>query len=139
FYRLFDSIEDVLAYECDIIRKETMETVKSKTFENKNDEIIYCIKRWIKNETLIKAIIDNKLIGVLYDSHIRNGEQLKKLYSVYCENDDEFECFVYLLVSLIFAALAIYFQEGSEKSVEEVFSIVCRNAGLVIDTWRDRF
>ncbi|MBR4761835.1 MAG: hypothetical protein IK086_04295 [Clostridia bacterium] len=72
----------------------------------------------------------------LYDSHIRNKEQLKELYAINAANDTDFECFVYLLVSLILAALSIYFQDGSKKSVEEVFDVVSRNAGIIIDNWR---
>ena len=29
FYRLFDTIEDVFAYECDLIREDTMKAVKT--------------------------------------------------------------------------------------------------------------
>ena len=136
FYRLFDSVEDILAYECDIIRDETAEIIKIKNFSNKSEEIIYCIKRWLKHETLIKALIENHLIGVLYDSHMRNAEQLKMLYSFYNKDDSEFEYFVFLLVSLIFAALTIYFQKGKEQPVDKVFIQVCRNAGMIIDNWR---
>ena len=136
FYRLFDNIEDVFAYECDIIRNETIETLKERGFNDKSEEVIYCIKRWLKHETLIKAIVENRMIGKLYDSHIRNGEQLRELYSLYNKDDSDFESFVYLLVSMIFAALSIYFQNNKNQPVEEVFSNICNNAGMIINNWK---
>ena len=136
FYRLFDNIEDVFAYECDIIRNETMKTLKEEGFSNKSAEVIYCMKRWLKHETLIKAIVENRMIGILYDSHIRNSQQLRKLYSLYNKDDSDFESFVYLLVSMIFAALSIYFQNNKNRSVEEVFSAICSNATMIIDNWK---
>ena len=136
FYRLFDSIEDIFAYECDIIRNETINAVKDKDFKDKNAEVIYCIKLWMKHEALIKAIVENRLIGVLYDSHMRNAKDLKKLYSYYQKDDSEFNYFVSVLVSLIFTALTIYFQNNGEKSVEEIFEQVCINTGIIVENWK---
>lgn len=97
--------------------------------------MFYCINRWLKNETIIKALIENRMISILYDSHIRNGEQLKKLYLVYFESENDFECFVYLLVSLIFSSLSIYFKEENKKSIETVFETVCKNAEIILDVF----
>ncbi len=135
FYRLFDSVMDVLAYECDLIRNDTIKAIETLTFKNKNEEVLFCIKRWLKHETIIKTIIDNRLIGVLYDSHMRNAEQLKKLYSLYYKDDGQFHCFVSLLVSLVFTALSVYFQNGTTESVENVFVSVCKNTNIIIGNW----
>lgn len=136
FYRLFDTIEDVFAYECDLIREDTMKAVKTAKFKNKNEEVLFCIKRWLKHETLIKAMIDNRLVGILYDSHMRNAESLKEFYAIYYESDTQFNCFLSLLISIIFAALSIYFKEKGKTSVEEVFEAICYNTSKIIDSWK---
>ena len=136
FYRLFDSIEDVFAYECDIIRSETSEMLQYREFKTKNEEVIFCIKRWLKHETLIKAMVENHMIGVLYDSHIRNAQRLKTFYSLSQKEESEFRQFVFLLVSLIFASLSIYFQNDAKQPIEEVFESTCRNTGLILENWK---
>ena len=136
FYRLFDCINDVFAYECDRIREDTLKSVSTMKFADKNEEVLYCIRRWLTHKTLIKTIVDNRLIGVFYDSHIRNKEQLKKYYGVYCRDEKEFDYFVAALVSLIFAALSIYFQHGETEPIEEVYRTVCNSTEKVIETWK---
>ena len=135
FYRLFDCTNDVLSYECDMIRDDTVKAIESSSFKDKNEEVMFSIKRWLKHEAIVKAIVDNRLIGILYDSHMRNAERLKELYSVYYKDDHQFNYFVSILVSLIFAALSLHFQNGATESVEEVFGSVCKNASLIISNW----
>ena len=136
FYRLFDCINDVFAYECDRIREETLKTVSTMKFPDKSAEVMFCIKRWFTHRALIKTIVENRLIGVLYDSHMRNKEQLKNYYDVYCKDEKEFDYFVATLVSMIFASLTIYFQHGETEPLEEVYRTVCDSMEKVIETWK---
>lgn len=136
FYRLFDSINDVLAYECDIIREDALKAKEAMKFKNKNEEVLFSINRWLKHEELIKAIIDNKLIGILYESHIRNYEKIKKLYSLYYEDEKQFIYFVTILVSLVFASLTIYFDKNKTEPMEKVFEFVCLNADRIVSNWK---
>ena len=51
FYRLFDNIYDVLSYQCDCLRDETIKSLENKSFNNKKEFAIHCLKLWLKHET----------------------------------------------------------------------------------------
>lgn len=136
FYRLFDSIYDILALECDMIREETFNAVKNRPFKNKSEEILFCIKRWLEHEVLIKAIVDNKLIGLLYESHMRNADQVKRFYHVTYEDEQQFHCFVSVLVSIIYASLSLYFQKEENETIEKIYLNVVSNSEIIINNWK---
>ena len=136
FYRLFDSIQDVLLYEWDQIRDETMKAMEERNFASKREEILYFSKLWFSHELLLKTVIENRLYGVLSESHMRHSEELKKLYAAYYVNDEQFHCFIYLLTSMIFASIAYYLEEKDKKPIDEIMLSVCENATTIIDTWK---
>ena len=125
FYRLFDSIEDVLAYACDKIRTDIMEAVKKMTFANKREHVLYCMKCWVAHEPLMKALVDNNLFGIFFDSHMRNADILKKMYSIPTEEECKFECFASILASLTYAGLSIYFRRRDTETPEDVYQTIC--------------
>ena len=85
------------------------------------------------------AELDSRIASALAEGlppdEYTNTEQLKKLYSVYYKDELQFHCFVSLLVSLIFAALSVYFQNGAAEPVENVFASVCKNVNIIIQNW----
>ncbi len=66
FYRLFDCTEDIFLYECDAIRADTVRIMATKQFGSSNQQAIYCIKRWLEHETLMKTMVDNNLFGIFW-------------------------------------------------------------------------
>lgn len=125
FYRLFDNINDVFAYACDKIRTDVMDAVKKLSFPNKREHVLYCIKRWVAHELLMKALVDNNLYGIFYESHMRNADILKQLYSISTEEECQFECFASILASLTYAALSVYFRRRDTESIEDVYRTIC--------------
>lgn len=137
FYRLFDSLEDVLSFECDSILDDTDSALELMQFKSKNEEVMYCIKRWLKNKTILKTIVDNRMIGVLQDSFLRKSNRFKLLYPIYYENESQFKSFVSTFVSLIYAALNVYFESNSDETIESVVKFVCSNTETIINQWRN--
>ena len=125
FYRLFDGIQDVFAYACDKIRTDIMEAVKKLSFPSKRDHVLYCMQRWLAHEPLMKALVDNNLYGIFFESHMRNADILKQLYSIPAEDECKFECFASILASLTYAALSVYFRRRDNESLEEVYRTIC--------------
>ena len=89
-------------------------------FKNKKESGLYCIKLWLKNESLIKTMVDNRLFGLLYDSIIGHKDALKVLYGVDYNNNPDANYFVYFLVAIIFTSFAIFYREKGKRTIEEV-------------------
>lgn len=131
FYRLFDSIYDVLLYECDIVVREMLKGLKTKQFKNNKEKGFYCISLWLSHEILIKTIVENLMYKLLYDVIML----LKSIYGIDSKNNPNVEYFVLLLVSNIMTTLFIHYNEKGKKSFEEIFEITNTTMSNIIKTW----
>lgn len=135
FYRLFDSVYDVLLYECDLIANEVLQTIKTIKFVNKKEEGIYCMKLWLKNNNLIKAMADNNLYSLLQDTLVNHKEGIKLLYGIDYDNNPQAEYLVFFLVSIIFTSFVIYYKEKGKRSIEEVLETTNKLIDSIVNTW----
>lgn len=134
FYRLFDSIYDVLSYQCDCLRDETNKSLESMKFNSKKEFAIHCIKLWLQHETLIKAVVENRLYGLLYDVHMRHKEDLQRIYSVNTIDDAQLDYLVSFIVSILFCSYN-YYKQKKDKSVEELVDYTDKMISTIINTW----
>ena len=135
FYRLFDSVYDVLLYQCDLIVSEIQELVSTKTFESKREMGLQCVKLWLKHDDLVKAMVENNLYGLIYESIMSHKEGLKILYNIDYQDNPQLHYFVYYLVSLIFTSFAIFYKEKGKKSIEEVIESTTQMMMSITVAW----
>ena len=124
FYRLFDSIIDVLIYQCDCIMKERARIVKDMTFKNKTERALYCIGIWLAHPRLIKAIVDNNLGWILLQTHLKNQDYLQSIYPFAFEDKSKYDYFASILSSVICGALFVYFKHGEENIADAYKNVV---------------
>ena len=134
FYRLFDGINDVFAYACDKIRANIIVAAQKQIFPDQRELVAYCIKQWLTHETLMKALVDNGMFNIFYDSHMRNADILKQLYAFPPEEDYPYDYFASILTSLTYAVLSIYFRHGGSEPIVKVYRSICRCTEIVSDT-----
>ena len=125
FYRLFDSIIDVLSYECDNIFTERLKIIENHTFSSKKEQALYSIKIWLAHKSLIKALVENNLGWILYDTHRKNAELMKKLYQIHFANENQLDYFISILSSIICSSLFVYFRHNETEFLEDVYKTVC--------------
>lgn len=73
FYRLFDIIDDVLVYQCDVLFENTMQSIQGT---NKN-YIENFMEQCIKHRPLIRAIAQNNRIDLIYAAHKKYEDLLR--------------------------------------------------------------
>ena len=135
FYRLFDDIRDIFIYECDNIFADILKMIENNKFQNKGEEAIFCIKRWLEHDTLMKALAENNLIGIIYDTHIRNSELLKRFYSIRFEDEKKVDYFIAILASLTYASLTVYYNHGATEPIEQVYDTVRKCTRILADNF----
>lgn len=108
FYRLFDSIMDVLLYECDCIIKEIFRNYESMRFKTKTDKALFEINAWLARPKFAKAIVDNNLGWVISDSYRRNEELVLSVYQIKDISQSQRDYFYSFMGSLIFSSIYIY-------------------------------
>ena len=138
FYRLFDELADVLSYECDNIFEERLRLAKSHEFADKKDRALYCIKIWLNHANLMKALVENNLCRILFNTHKKNADLLKKLYPIPFTDEKKADYFISILSSSICSALAIYFKHGATEPIEDVYAAVCECMNVISESFSAR-
>lgn len=131
FYRLFDSITDVLKYESDTIFLDRFSLVKDKHFENKEELVVFCANIWLSHPTFVKSLLDNHLIWILQNTYITHYDLLTKLYNIPFENELKIEYFVSILAAILSAVIETYFKNGASEPIEEIYKIVCHSLSTI--------
>ena len=135
FYRLFDSIYDVLLYQCDRIVDELLESMKRIKFETRREQGLYCMKLWFKRENLIKVMVENRMSSLLYDSIMNHIDGLYFLYGIDYQSNPDATYFVYFLVSMIYTFFIVFHREKGKKTAEEVFEMASRLIAGITKAW----
>lgn len=132
FYRLFDNLSDVLAYQCD----QVFEDAASEYYEQMNrsaDSVsLHFINSWMRNEKLLEAIVTANRFDILHSSHNKFGEIMNKIYfpevtltpfqSDYLKN---------ILTMTMVAALSTWIQHGRKESAQQLYQCVKDNLQLI--------
>lgn len=132
FYRLFDSLQDVLVYECDKIYDQLAETAEKEKIHSKREFFLLLIEKWMTQEILIKTLVENNMIGIIYDTHMKNCDFMKKIFlkdtSV---TEYEVDYMVSILANIIPAVMNTWYQHGKSESPAEIYQAVSRRLNII--------
>lgn len=132
FYRLFDSLQDVLIYECDRIYSQLAEAFKSKALHSKQDFFLLLIGKWMAQEVLIETLVENNLTGILYDTHMKNRDFMKAVFLTDAAlSEREADYMVSLLANIIPAAMNVWYRHGKNESPVEVYNAVGQSLNII--------
>lgn len=130
FYRLFDSVEDVLAYRCDRILEAVAEKLDGNSFSKPGDLFLYFVSMWLEQKTLTKALAENSLTNLLYEAHMRKRDLVKRIFAN-GEQLADLDYLVSILSSLIPAVISTWYEHGQNESAETVYAHVAKCTGLI--------
>ena len=126
FYRMFDNIHDVFAYECDRVFLQIQKVIKENKNTDKKERIQMIAEKWFLHNTLFQTLVANNLDWIVLESHARNAEILKKLYSVPFNDDKKDDYFIAMLSSIIFSAISVFFRHGQTEKPEDIQETLCK-------------
>ena len=135
FYRLFDSVYDVLLYQCDLVTDEMVQSISSMRFDSKREEGLYCVKFWLQHEKLIKAIVENNLYSLIYDTILNHREAFKTLYGIDYETSPESQYYVFFLVAMIHTSFIIFYKEKGKRPIEEIMESTNKTIAGIVNAW----
>lgn len=132
FYRLFDSLQDVLAYECDQIYKQLAEAVQSTSIKSKQEFFCLLVKKWMDQEILIKTLVENNMISIIYETHMKHRRFMEKIFlKNIAVSDEEADYMVSLLANIIPAAMNVWYLHKKTETSEDVYRIVGHSLNLI--------
>lgn len=132
FYRLFDSVKDVLVYECDQIYDQLAAELAGQHFQTKHDFFLTLIKKWTNHEVLIKTLVENNMVNVIYETHMKNRNFMEQLFlDDVSLSDQEADYLISLLSNLIPAAINVWYLHGKTETPQEIYHAVCQSLNII--------
>ena len=132
FYRLFDSVEDVLSYECDLIYLQLAEGVQSAAFDSRQALFLYLIEKWLEQEVLIRTLVENNLVSVIYETHMKNRALTKEVFwKDTAISDEEADYLSAILATLIPASVNVWYLHGKKDTPDEIYRSVSRSLNII--------
>lgn len=129
FYRLFDNLTDVLAYQCDQQFVNAMEIDKDNlSYEEHIRHFICC---WMKEADLLETIIQSGHMELIYQAHNKSAEALKTRF---LENADipekDSDYFLHIMPNIMIGILTAWVKRGKVESTEDLINLL-KQASLV--------
>ena len=132
FYRLFDSVQDVLAYRCDQIYCELAQALDAAGFRSKQEFFLCLIQKWLEQEVLIKTLVENNMTSVIYETHRKNSGLMKRIFlHGVTISEQEADYLVAILSNLIPAAVTIWYLHGKTETPEEIYRAVSQSLTVI--------
>jgi AcrR family transcriptional regulator len=80
FYRLFDNLTDVLAYQSDQIFDDIVRSYNTPPNQLPKDVITLFADNWIKHDKLLETIVKCNRLDIIIESHRKNEDSIKKFF-----------------------------------------------------------
>lgn len=120
FYRNFDSLTDVLAYQYDKEFSEIL-NIDSFDFPSQKDAMRYFVAKFLGKYQLLESIIDSGHTEIIYQSHVKYAELIKK--NLFHSEDllpIEKDYMMDLLATLMISMVMTWLRRGRKESVDDI-------------------
>lgn len=134
FYRLFDTINDVVAYQCDRLYDDLSEWIRQNPGVSLRDISLELIRRWIALPRFMETLVKNNLIGVLFRAQKRSAATIwgmtENLSSLTKAEQTYFIC---TLIGMLPVMLHAWYINGQKDSPEEIYDYLKGSISTISD------
>ena len=132
FYRLFDSLRDVIIYQCDCIYNQLAININKNIFHSKQELYLYLIESWIKQETLINTLVENNMTYIIYETHLKNIDFMKQIFLDNIKvSSKEADYLIPLLAYIIPSAINTWYLHRKKDTPQEIYHFVSKGLEII--------
>lgn len=121
FYRLFDDLEDVLAYKCELFADEFTVEVQEHSLEEIQ---IKFFTKWMNMIEFLKLIVSLRRTDILFDCHRNHIDSMKREFKLIEPADDITDYHIVMLTNILVGALMVWCEHDCKESPEELVKAV---------------
>lgn len=125
FYRNFDSLIDVLHWQCAVRFEEVMDRFKKNPNIKETDLIEYVFSYWQDNIDVLECLLKIKRIDIIYDCFAENSKKIMK--EIQDDNqitDIEFEYFTSIRVGVFVGVISTWIKCGKKEPARTISKII---------------
>ncbi len=123
FYRLFDNTADVLSYLCDGVFEEVGCKYEKTNAFTPQERALEFIRAWMRNKTLLEAIVDCNRMDILYEAHSKYLGENKAFFFPNASLSEEATTYLMMtMTACTSACLAAWLKNGAYETAEQLQS-----------------
>lgn len=134
FYRLFDSINDVLVYECDLMFRQI--NIDSNSDKTPQTIMLLDIETFMRHDLLLEAIVNSQQISIIYKAQRRQIEN-NSLFKYESLTDSQQDFYLSTLTYLLVSTLTTWIKHDKKESAKELFTILQLSVKMLYKTIRN--
>lgn len=121
FYRLFDNLEDIIIYKCELLAEEFSKSIAGCSVYEVQSKFF---SKWMDNISLLKIIEELHRTEIIYDCHQKYMKQLQT-DNQYAGLSNEFtEYHFAILTSTLVASLIIWCNHGCKENADQLVTSI---------------
>ena len=128
FYRHFDSIADVLYWQCDCcFRQLAASYTPPQGAAMPYHFIKYFFEFWFANFEILEILMQNNKADFIFACHVKNLKILTDKMPQNCNAVTEhYDYFIGIRAGLMIGVLTVWLEKGKKETPEELLGIICR-------------
>ena len=131
FYRLFDNVQDVLAFKCEELAITLQNEYKKNKPEERENFILFSLRYWLDNYAFLDAIFKCNRADILQQSLTAHSEYLVANFHFDNLSERELDYIVSASMGILSSILMTWIKHGKQESAEQLFMLFC-NSGKFI-------
>ncbi|MFK4565996.1 TetR/AcrR family transcriptional regulator [Enterococcus sp. UD-01] len=121
FYRLFDRLEDIITYKCELLADEFSESVTGCTL---HEIQLKFFTKWMDNIALLKLIEDLHKTEIIYNCHKKHLKQIKTTTQFVGLSNKLTDYHFAILTSTLVTSLIIWCNHGCKETANELVASI---------------
>lgn len=148
FYRLFDTVDDVLAFKCEQLAKDLMNSfIQGDNYTNKNF-LLFTMNYWIENSLYIEAMYKAKRPDIFQEALLKQTETDNFVIGSYRYNQEtesnnevlrrKKEYVVSALIGSLSSTLMCWIRNGRKETPEELYATFAEFANFMDNLYNQK-
>lgn len=123
FYRLFDDVQDVLAYQCQTMAAEIPEQYHVASVKNREGFLLFTLRYWLKQHRFLEAIFVSGRMDILQNALLENAAFLREEFPIEGIEPDTMDYLMSASMSILSGLLLTWMKHGKKETPEQLIEI----------------
>ena len=135
FYRHFDHLADVLAWQCDVLfakMYEEYQLPKEEKARGAYDFVAHLLKYWTLHSEVLELLLKVHRADIIYDCHVRYFQRFAREMCLPTEEGEAYAYGMGMRSGLLVGVLTVWLHNRKRQSAEEIFEILKKQ----MEQWR---
>lgn len=123
FYRLFDDVQDVLAYQCQTMAAEIPKQYHAVSVKNRESFLLFSLRYWLEQHRFLEAIFVSGRADILQNALLGNAAFLREEFPIEGITPETMDYLISASMSILSGLLLTWVKHGKKETPEQLIEI----------------